>query len=141
MSTNAENLAAGLDTAKDIVLELIIDDGISDRGHRTNIFDPSLHVMSSFTGPHTDMKTVSVIDYAGNFISKDAPDPLQTQIDSFATEKVNFTMPDNFSSWTQRTEVHSKGEMASKKVTRDVVLESGEKVELVESEDRQLKVI
>jgi hypothetical protein len=61
----AENIAYGTTGGREIVLQLIIDDGVANRGHRTNIFNPSLKFLGSATSTHTVYQTETVIDYAG----------------------------------------------------------------------------
>lgn len=63
----AENLAYGPDRARDVVMGLIIDDGVPDRGHRRNIFDPRLRVIGVACGPHEVYRFMCVMDYAGEF--------------------------------------------------------------------------
>ena len=48
----AENIDFGCDTGRSIVLSLCIDDGVSSRGHRKNIFSPDLKKIGIFCGPH-----------------------------------------------------------------------------------------
>ena len=64
----AENLAYGPDRARDVVMGLIIDDGVPDRGHRANIFDPRLLHIGVACGPHEVYRSMCVMDYAGEFI-------------------------------------------------------------------------
>ena len=41
----AENIAYGSKEPKEIVLQLLIDDGVADRGHRKNLFSDSYSVI------------------------------------------------------------------------------------------------
>ena len=62
---NGENMAFGDDTALDALLSLFIDDGVPDRGHRTNIFCPNYDVCGVFNGPHKEYQTMTCVDYGG----------------------------------------------------------------------------
>jgi uncharacterized protein YkwD len=64
-STIGENIAYGTTGGKDIVLQLIIDDGVASRGHRTNIFKPEFLIVGSWTSTHGTYGTETVMDYAG----------------------------------------------------------------------------
>ena len=65
-----ETIVYEISTARQIVISLIIDDGVPNRGHRRNIFDPNYRVAgvsinnSSASGPRC------VVDYAGGFKEK-----------------------------------------------------------------------
>jgi uncharacterized protein YkwD len=69
----AEDLAYGPATAVDVVRELIIDDGVRDRGHRKAIFLAVLRVAGVACGFHTAYGTMCAIDFA------DDMDPLQSR--------------------------------------------------------------
>lgn len=66
-STWGENLSYGMATAKDVLIQLIVDDGVANRGHRTNIFKPGFKVMGASHGPHSYYRTMTCMDYAGGF--------------------------------------------------------------------------
>lgn len=63
----AENIDYGQDEARHVVISLIVDDGVSNRGHRRTIFDANLRVAGVACGPHRTYRTMCVIDYAGAF--------------------------------------------------------------------------
>jgi len=69
ISTIGENIAYGTTGGRAIVLALIIDDGVPNRGHRSNIFNPSFLFLGAYTGPHTTYTSETVIDYAGGLTS------------------------------------------------------------------------
>jgi uncharacterized protein YkwD len=63
----AENIGYGPTEARDMVLQLIVDDGVPGRGHRKNIFSSSFTTAGVACGPHPGFGSVCVIDFAGGF--------------------------------------------------------------------------
>jgi uncharacterized protein YkwD len=60
-----ENIAYGAEPiAQQVVQQLLIDDGVADRGHRTTLFSPDWTAVGAGTGPHTGFRTVYVMNYA-----------------------------------------------------------------------------
>ena len=63
----AENIAYGGKTARQIVIYLLIDDGVRDRGHRKNFLNPDFNRVGVATGSHPEYGIMSVMDFAGGF--------------------------------------------------------------------------
>jgi uncharacterized protein YkwD len=57
-------------TGRDVVIDLLVDDGVPDRGHRRNIFDGGAHVVGIACGPHPSFHSVCVIDQAAGYVSR-----------------------------------------------------------------------
>lgn len=70
LSTIGENISYGPDTARLVVMGLIIDDGVSDRGHRKNIFNPAFATAGAACAPHPVYRKICVMDFAGGFKSR-----------------------------------------------------------------------
>ena len=70
--TAGENCAYGPKTGKEIVAQLLIDDGVPGRGHRINILKPEFKKVG--IGYNDEGKApygaVSVMDFAGGYVSK-----------------------------------------------------------------------
>jgi uncharacterized protein YkwD len=62
-----ENIAYGLSEAREVVVALIVDDGVSGRGHRRNLFDPRYGAAGVACGPHRDYRAVCIVTFAASF--------------------------------------------------------------------------
>ncbi len=65
-----ENISYGKSTARDVVLALIIDDGLSARKHRKNIFNPNFNFAGAAFGRHARFGTVCSMDFAGSYTER-----------------------------------------------------------------------
>jgi hypothetical protein len=67
-----ENISYGKSSARDVVVALIIDDGVRGRKHRKNIFNPVFNYAGAAVGRHARYRTVCSIDFAGRYVESAA---------------------------------------------------------------------
>ena len=60
-----ENIAYNAQTAKEVILNLLIDDGVPDRVNRFNIFNADFEFLGACKGPHLGYNTMTTIIYNG----------------------------------------------------------------------------
>ncbi len=66
----AENIAYGENPARDVVIQLLVDDGVPDRGHRDNLLDPNWGVAGIACGAHRIYRQMCVMDYAVDYVER-----------------------------------------------------------------------
>lgn len=68
-----ENIQYGFNAGREIAIDLLVDDGVSSRGHRLNILNRSWSVAGVSVGSHARYGTMAVIDFAGGYKEASAP--------------------------------------------------------------------
>jgi uncharacterized protein YkwD len=66
----AENIGTMEEDPRQVVIQLLVDDGVANRGHRHNLFNPDLHQAGAGSAPHREYRWVTVIDYADGFVEQ-----------------------------------------------------------------------
>ncbi len=64
MGSIGENISYGQNTARAVVIQLIVDDGVRGRGHRANIFHKGFRLVGIASGPHASYGSMVVTDFA-----------------------------------------------------------------------------
>ena len=62
-----ENISCGRQSAREIVIALIVDDGLRSRKHRDNIFNRNFNYAGAATGPHAQYRTICSTAFAGGY--------------------------------------------------------------------------
>jgi uncharacterized protein YkwD len=70
--TIAENISYGYGDGSDVVMRLVVDDGVPSRGHRHNTLNPALRVVGVACGGHPEWGQVCVVDLAGAYVENRA---------------------------------------------------------------------
>lgn len=145
-----ENIDFGNKNAKDVIITMIIDDGLKDRPHRRNLFHPDIRYMGVAVGAHRDWELISVINYVGNVRNIGDESPyMKTYINDIykkAEERKNnpkplnafqeddFDAPDNTTGKTViKTTKKVKGK--TKKITKNIYSLTDGTQHVVEIED------
>lgn len=66
----AENIAYGNTSARQVLIFLLIDDGIKNRGHRNTLLHPAYKTVGVSFGKHPVYGSMCVMDFAGGMIEK-----------------------------------------------------------------------
>jgi len=66
----AEDITYGSFEARQIVIALLIDDGVKERAHRKNILNPCFRFVGVSFSEHPAYQTICAIDYAGEYQTK-----------------------------------------------------------------------
>lgn len=67
---SAEDITYGSFEARQIVIALLIDDGVPERSHRKNILNPCFRFAGVANGKHPSYLSMCTIDYAGDYRTK-----------------------------------------------------------------------
>lgn len=67
--TICENIDFGATTGEDIIISLIVDDGVKSRGHRTNIFNDKIKFVGIGMADHAEYGVCTVLNYCGGISS------------------------------------------------------------------------
>jgi uncharacterized protein YkwD len=74
-STMGEAILFEVSTPREMVMQLIIDDGVQDRGHRKDVFEPSFQVAGVSIVPKGGFGGFCVIDFADGFTDSTSDKP------------------------------------------------------------------
>ena len=56
--------------AREVITDLLIDDGVTNRGHRHSLLDPRWRYVGIACGVHANYRTVCVMDFASSYLGR-----------------------------------------------------------------------
>ena len=62
-----EDITYGPRQGREVIVNLLVDDGVADRGHRKSLLDPRWHYAGIACGLHARYGTMCVLDFASNY--------------------------------------------------------------------------
>jgi Uncharacterized protein with SCP/PR1 domains len=68
---SAEDISYGNSDARQIIISLLIDDGVPERSHRKNVLNPCFHFVGVAFGKHPSYLTMGIIDYSGEYKNRE----------------------------------------------------------------------
>ena len=66
----AENIGFGANSAREVILQLLVDDGVPQRGHRAALLDPGWGYAGAACGGHRDYQQMCVMDFAAEYTER-----------------------------------------------------------------------
>ena len=132
--SSGENISYGQDTARAVIIQLAVDDGVAGRGHRKNITNPAFVKHGCFSGEHSKYKKSTVMNYNGSFGKMGgggggAPAGGDFDMQAFMSEPVQWEDPAGHMGWSESTQAQVGGGKATKTVTRTYKMQDGSTIE------------
>jgi uncharacterized protein YkwD len=62
-----EDISIGAREAREVIVDLLIDDGVANRGHRKSLLDPRWRYVGIACGPHARYGIMCVMDFASSY--------------------------------------------------------------------------
>ena len=122
---SGENIDYGEKDPQEVIIALMVDDGVPDRVNRKNIFHHEFKKMSCFTGDHKVYKKQTVINYNGS----------ASDMKAFMAKEVDFGEPPvGCTGWSISNKVDSNDTQMIKTSTITYDLKNGEKEKKVITE-------
>jgi hypothetical protein len=91
-----ENIDLGSKTAQDVIVSLLVDDGVEGRGHRNNLFRADFKFVGIASGVHREYEFVTVLDYVGGVRDLGSP--------HFDYKNFKYPYPSDLSASTKKKE-------------------------------------
>ena len=104
-------LHRGSDHAKEVIMSLMVDDGVADRGHRLNIMEENFNLVGIAVGPHKELGTVIVMVFVHDLKSSSTGATSSSTTTKARTKKVKkVTHTEMRTSTEARTSSHSNSQ-------------------------------
>lgn len=68
-----ESIEIGGKSGEEIIVSLLVDDGVADRGDRVNLFKKEFKFLGISCGDHKEYGTITVLNFSGGVRDKDTP--------------------------------------------------------------------
>jgi uncharacterized protein YkwD len=65
-----ENISFGPERPRDVIMDLLIDDNVPDRGHRATLLNPRFRFAGVACGHHAVYRMMCVIDFTGEYVER-----------------------------------------------------------------------